>query len=562
MADADIDAFTRRSEPATGQVQVFTRRASGLVRVMSPYSAFAYNILNIGVIFPWVYITTLALYPGANVWEGIVITGIFTSFLAVVYAGLASAMPRTGGDYVFQSRTLRPWFGFAIVMTVIGTFFLQWQALGGWLVATLGFGPLFTGLGVEYNNPTYLSWGAWFLTGTGAFWTTVVASSIAAAVLIKSFRWFVQAQWVMWYGFLLSFVTMIVLFVATPTTTFISEYNHAAFVIAGPLSSGGSDYYHAVLTAAGQTVSGPHAFSLIGTLLVAPVALTSLGWVGYAQEQAGEIQGATSLKNQMFINVGGGLTAMAMMAILAVVMVNTVGQGWLSAAYGGGSGASPFLPYFSSLAAVLTNNPIILIILLFGILMNAIQVVFNVIIGWTRVTVAMSIDGVLPKLLSSVNPRTHTPVNAHLIFLVLGGFVYAWVYNFASIGGVAWTTYTLAVTMVATVMYIGTALGGALFPKTRPEIYRVSPIAKYKVGPIPLITLAGVIAVVFSALMLYWYLTQPFLNVVQAGTNGYWSIGIMTGIFVGWVAYYFIRRAYLKSLGINLELAYKEIPPI
>lgn len=560
MADANIDSFTRSSEPATGQVQVFTRRASGLVRVMSPYSAFAYNILNIGVIFPWVYITTLAVYPGANVAEGILITGAFTAFLAVVYAGLASAMPRTGGDYVFQSRTLRPWIGFAIVMTVIGTFFLQWQALGGWLVATLGLGPLFMGLGVQYHSATLLGWGAWYLSPTGAFWTTVIASTIAAAILIKSFRWFVQAQWVMWYGFLLSFITMIVLFVATPTTKFITEYNHTASVVAN--QPGTVDYYHAVLTAAGQTVAGPHAFALLGTLLVAPVALTSLGWVGYAQEQAGEIQGATSLKNQMFINVGGGITAMAMMAILALVMVNTVGQGWLSAAYGGGASASPFLPYFSNLAAVLTNNPIILIILLFGILMNAVQVVFNVIIGWTRVTVAMSIDGVLPKIISSVNPRTHTPVVAHLIFLVLGGVVYAWVYNFAIINGVAWTTYTLAVTLVATVMYIGTAIGGAVFPKTRPEIYKVSPIAKYKVGPIPLITLCGAIAAGFSIWMLYWYLTNPFLGVVLQGNDGIWSIGIMAAIFMGWVAYYFVRRAYLKSIGINLELAYKEIPPI
>ena len=36
--------------------QVFTRRASGLVRVMSPYSAFIYNILTMGIIFPWTYV--------------------------------------------------------------------------------------------------------------------------------------------------------------------------------------------------------------------------------------------------------------------------------------------------------------------------------------------------------------------------------------------------------------------------------------------------------------------------------------------------------------------------
>jgi basic amino acid/polyamine antiporter, APA family len=564
VADANIDVFTRKSEQATGQVQVFTRRASGLVRVMSPYSAFAYNILNIGVIFPWVYITTLAYYPGAQVWQGILITGVFTSFLAVVYAGLASAMPRTGGDYVFQSRTLRPWIGFSIVATVIVTFFLQWQALAGWLLATLGLGPMFTGLGIIQHNTTYLSWGAWFLTGTGAWYTTIVASAIAAAVLIKSFRWFVQAQWIMWYGFLLSFITMVVMFVITPHLTFITDYNRAASIAAG-VPVGTTNYYQETLTAAGAAFTGPRVYSLVGTLLVAPVALTSLGWVGYAQEQAGEIQGATSLKNQTFINLGGGVTAMAMMAILAFVMVNTVGQGFLGAAYAttlAGTNPAPFTPYFSYLAAVLTNNPVILFLLIIGIMLNAIQVVFNVIIGWTRVAVAMSIDGALPKAVSSVNPRTHTPVFAHIIFLILGGVVYSYVYNLVSINGTPWTTYTLAVTMVATVMYIGTALGGALFPKTRPEVYRTAPISKYKVGPIPLITLCGAIAVAFSVWMLYWYVTNPFLGVVLAGNQGLISLGIMGGIFVGWVAYYFIRRAYLKSVGINLELAYKEIPPI
>src|SRR5437879_8563698 len=207
----EVDVFARRGATATAQVQVFTRRASGLVRVMSPYSAFAYNILNIGVIFPWVYITTIAFHAGASVWAGILICGIFTSFLAVVYAGLASAMPRTGGDYVFQSRTLRPWLGFAIVSTMIIMFFLQWQALGGWLVAILGFAPLFTGLGLTTGNTMFIDWGVWFSTPTGAMVTTMVTSTLPALILIKSFRWFVQIPWVMWYGFLLSYLAMVVM---------------------------------------------------------------------------------------------------------------------------------------------------------------------------------------------------------------------------------------------------------------------------------------------------------------------------------------------------------------
>jgi amino acid transporter len=198
--------------------------------------------------------------------------------------------------------------------------------------------------------------------------------------------------------------------------------------------------------------------------------------------------------------------------------------------------------------------------MIIGILLNALQVVFNVIIGWTRVAVAMSIDGVLPKIVSHVSPTTHTPVVAHVVFLILGGYLYAYIYNMVP----GYTTLTLAVTAVATVLYIGTAMGGAVFPRTRREVYRTSPIAKYKVGPIPLITLCGLIATGFSVWMLYWYITQPFLGIadLSKGFDGVKSLLIMIAIFVGWSVYYFVRRAYLRSIGINLDLAYKEIPPI
>src|SRR3989441_4859927 len=517
---------------------------------MSPYSAFAYNVLNIGVIFPWVYITTLSVFPNANVWVGIIVTGLFTGFLAVVYAGLASAMPRTGGDYVFQSRTLKPWLGFAIVSTMIITFFLQWQALGGWLVAILGLSPMFLGVGLTMGNQMFIDWGVWFATPMGAMITTMVTSTIAAAVLIKSFRWFVKIQWVMWYGFLLSFFLMVVMFFVTPTSTSTARFDRATQVIVGP-----SGLTYAQLLSGYFTPTTEAAW--LTTLLVAPVALTSLGWVGYAQEQAGEIQGAQSLRNQMFINLGGGLVSTLMMAVLALAMVGTVDQQWLAAAAGSGA---PIAPWFSNLAMVLTDNPIILFLMIIGILLNALQVVFNVIVGWTRVAVAMSIDGALPRAVSHVSPRTHTPVNAHVIFLILGGFLYAYIYNMVP----GYTTYTLAVTAVATGMYIGTAIGGAGFPPTPREGYQTSPIAKYKSGRVPLITICGLIAAGFSAGMLYWYITQPFLGIanLSAGFDGVKSLLIMLAIFVGWTAYYFVRRAYLRSRGINLDLAYKEVPPI
>jgi len=382
-------------------------------------------------------------------------------------------------------------------------------------------------------------------------------------VLIKSFRWFVQLQWVMWYGFLLSYVLMVILFLTTSTSAFAQRYDTASAFVAG-----GSGAYQAILNNAITNGFTPaRTVSILATILVTPVALTSLGWVGYAQEQAGEIQGAQSLKNQMFINFGGGVVSMIMMAVLGLVVVRTVDQNWLSAAAYAAGAYNPAIPapaippWFSSLAIMLTDSPILLFLMIIGIMLNAIQVVFNVIVGWTRVAVAMSIDGVLPKFVSHVSPRTHTPVYAHVIFLILGGYVFAYVYNLVP----NYQVYTLAVTAVATVMYIGTALGGAVFPWTRKEVYRTAPISKFKVGPIPLITICGVIAAAFSATMLYYFLTVPFLVNVDLSNLGYSGnlfLYVVVAIFFGWVGYYFVRRAYLRRIGVDLDLAYKEIPPI
>src|SRR2546430_8490778 len=137
---------------------------------------------------------------------------------------------------------------------------------------------------------------------------------------------------------------MVVMFFITPTATFISRYDRAATIIAG---SGPGAYQGVLSTAIANGFTPNRAFDLLGTLLITPVALTSLGWVGYAQEQAGEIQGAQSLRNQMFINLGGGLVSTLMMAVLAFAMVGTVDQQWLAAA--AGSGQPPIAPWFSNL---------------------------------------------------------------------------------------------------------------------------------------------------------------------------------------------------------------------
>jgi hypothetical protein len=71
--------------------EVFTRKASGLVRVLSPYSAFVYNILTMGLIFPWTYLWAPGALPGGKMVWGILLAMVIEIPIAFSYVWLSTA---------------------------------------------------------------------------------------------------------------------------------------------------------------------------------------------------------------------------------------------------------------------------------------------------------------------------------------------------------------------------------------------------------------------------------------------------------------------------------------
>jgi hypothetical protein len=87
-------------------------------------------------------------------------------------------------------------------------------------------------------------------------------------------------------------------------------------------------------------------------------------------------------------------------------------------------------------------------------------------------------------------------------------------------------------------------------------MYAESPIARYRVGPIPLISIAGAITIVFSLYTGWVNLTAPSLG-VSTDIQRLMPVIIFVAGFVVYYAAVFIRR----SQGSNVELVFKEIPP-
>ena len=605
--------------------EVFTRKASGLVRVMSPYSAFVYNILTMGLIFPWTYLWAPGALPGGRLVWGILLAMLIEIPIAFAYVWLSTALPRSGGDYVFESRVFGGGTAFTVVMSGYVIWILQWVALSGWLLSYLGFAPLFLGLGATLNSPGLSNLGVWFTQSTGIIVTSILNAFVALVILCSGFKNYVRLQWVMWYVVLIAFGVMFAVLFFTPPAQFVERLN--AFAVA---SGGGANFYQTAVdavAAAGIDLNPPP--SLLATLLVAPIAWTSLQWATYSAQQNGEIKDARSFKNQSIIIVGSLIVTGILLALIAAGLERLAGPQFL---YVAGAGYWSLIPeatvggfylWPNIIAVAVTASPIVVLLIGLGYILNSHQIVHNCYIGMTRVMVAMSLDRLLPEWVSKVNERYHTPVNAHVVYF-LASLPVIFAYNLVP----GWVGLTLGVTFGCGYVFIITCLAGALLPYRAKDVYLASPGSKYTVNGLValLFTLLGVAAFIWTAWMLapqafasailVWlvrlgaiaavvaflypmrshimgwlrgekapwlsalgmigggfgmsmvvaFLLAPSLGVLGNWNfadfpKGLWAQIIAFGIIVLSAVWYVIVKNQQKTRGINVDFAFKEIPP-
>ncbi len=519
---------------------------------MSPYSAFIYNILTMGIIFPWTYLWAPATLPGGQLVWGILLAMVIEIPIAIVYVFLSTALPRSGGDYVFQSRVFGGTTAFTVVMSGYVIWILQWVALSGWLLSYLGFSPLFLGLGATTGNAALTAVGLWFAGSTGIVITSILNAFLAMLLLVSGFKNYVRFQYVMFYGILFAFVVMlVVLFSASPATAIPAVDRFAAAI------GGGNNFYATAKVAAegaGYDLNPP--FSLLSTILIAPIAWTSLQWATYSAQQNGEIKSARSFQSQMFIIVGSLIATGILLALLAVALQKAVGTDFLYVAgsgYWGTAEATVNGVYLwpNIIAVAISGSPIIVLIIGIGYILNSFQIVNNCYIGMTRVMVAMSLDRLLPEWVSRVNERFHTPVNAHLAYF-LASIPVILVYNLWG----PWVGLTLGVTFACGYVFVITCLAGALLPYRAKDIYEASPGAQYKLGNIPWVTILGIVGFIVGTAFVLMFMLYP-----QLGLTSTLAYVVVFGVIAVSLIWYFLAKGAQKSRGIDVDFAFKEIPP-
>lgn len=527
----------------------FVRKASGLVRDFSQLDNWIYNVLAINIVLNVAlsYALVATTYPRASIWLALVIAGVLCTFEAVVYAFFTTAMPRSGGDYVFQSRVLGGGVATMFAFAAVTLSQIVWMAVAGYFGATVVFSPFLTLLGASYHAHWLVSVGAWFLKPLAIFLTGVVCTAWAAWINILGLRIYAlwQRYW-FWAGMVCLGVVMVILLFSSQQD-FIGNFN--AFM---------AKNYHLHNAYRTTILHGGHipntSFSLGDTLLASVIASFALIYPAWGVQQAGEIKRANSLRANMWSIVGAEVFSFVIVAILGALLVSRIGTHFL---YAAGSiqtapnNTLPVAPFFGFFAALVGGGKVFIWIS-FVMFVAWFWMWFpNIVLGGTRVMLAMSFDKILPEWVGKVNRRTHTPINAILTFSAVCIGVcamYAFIHSFVKV--------TLGLLILNITGFAATMVAAALFPYLKREMYNSTPIAKYKIGPVPVITLCAVVFLAFVA-----FVDVQAFRANELGLNGTTGLVFIGGTYVLAALVYVISKTYRKRKDdLDLSIVYQELP--
>ncbi|MCK6540512.1 MAG: APC family permease [Anaerolineales bacterium] len=542
---------------------LFVRKATGLVRSWSVMDAFVYAFFSINLITLGLYIFSQMYFFQGGLVSSLIVSAIFIFFEVIVYAGLIAVMPRSGGDYVWQSRILGGAVGF--ILAVTGWWFILWLwvPLYGDMFRHIVLVPLLAILGMKDSA-------IWF-AGQGAplFVSSLITLGIVTVYIALGMKTYARIQKVCFYGGMIGLLIVIALLLGGNP----DQFRTSLVTNSSALFGTGTDIIERT-TDLGNTAAASTPLTggaLWPILLTLPYLVFFNLWPNWGATLYGEVRGATDFKR----NISGMGWALIATTILGIMLLYGIGKavGWDFYMQANGAWwnfvweytdqapAMPFWPYPTLFAAFLTPSRALQFIVVALMSLWWFGWSGTVFLSSTRVIFAAAFDRLLPEWAAKVDERTGTPVNALLLMLIPSVFIsYFFAYDVFG-----FKALTLCSTLVIAVTYLGTTISAIILPYRKPELYNASPIAKYKVLGIPLITVAGVVFGVFLLFLLVEWLFDPWLNGFEPG---YYGISLlnrnsaiyMLSMYAIAAIIYFGFKSARKRQGIDMDKVQAEIP--
>jgi len=532
----------------------FVRRATGLVRAWSGFDAFIYAFFSVNFVTLGMYIMSFGPFvPQGHLLPAAIITGVLVTFLVIVYAGLIAAMPRAGGDYVWQSRILGG--GIAFVLAVTGWWFILWHwvPIYGNILSIQFFAPILSTLG----RPAAAQW---FGTPTGIFVSALVVLAFVAYYIAIGMEGYARIQKACFWGGLVGLAIVFLLLLVGSQAQFQQAFNREAVSLFG--ASG--DVYAQTLEASRKYGFTPGAFGsmpLGPSILLIPMLVFYLLWPNWGATLYGEVRGASDYR-RVFSGMFWGLwVTVALSVVFFLLVAKTMGWDFYLAANSNywatiydpknaPALAVPLWPYPAMLATWLVNNRAFQLIVLLLMSLWFWGWSGTVFLSSTRVIFAAAFDRVLPEWAASVSPKSHVPTGA-LVLMVVPSIVVSYLYAYRP----GFATLTLDATLVIAVTYLGSVFAATIFPWRRSQLYESSPVARYKVAGLPLISVAGVITIAFLLFNLWKWVTDA-----TYGVNNRQSGVYMLVLYALALVIYIIARVVRARQGIDLARIHSEIP--
>jgi len=544
--------------------KVFARRASGLVRGLSLTDAFGVGFMNQGLTpSMWVMISLgLSVYTGGNLIIATILSAVLCGIgFSLVWGILGGSMPRSGGEYIYNSRILHPLIGIAESFGNAFVWIMWIYVLAPWTVDP-GLVMLFQFLGMPEVSD-------WLTQPFALFLIATLVNIVGLLFMVFGIKVFAKAQKVIMALGITGCVVILLVLTFTSRDGFIQAWNSLA-------AEYGSLDYNGFLTAAkgvieeaGQVL--PSTWNWVDTLGVMVAGSWLFAYSYCITFIAGEVKRPD--KSIILGNLFAILVPAVFMLWLAIVLYRTVGFQFLSATAYVDSNlgtdlagyALPWSPHFVGLAAVVakTLSPFLGAIVM--ILMAASFILFNLwwvalsYLAFPRILFAWGMDRMGPRWFTDINPRWASPVKNHILCFILGEIgiaIYAFRQN---------PMTGLSVTGMEIVSVFGvTAIAALLFPfiKKVKHIWEASPYNKWRFLGIPAVTIGGIVNLVYLAILfVFFFLMSKFgKGQLEELTRGSAILyGVIWALGIAW--YFFWKWWNKRQAGIDVGMAYDELPP-
>jgi basic amino acid/polyamine antiporter, APA family len=531
-----------------GDKRIFLRKASGLIRTASLTDTFIYDIgvVSIGLGVGSMLYYGPAFYPQGDLIWGCIIAAIAMAMISFGFITWTITLPRSGGIYVYGSRILPP--SIALTMSLVEiTAWLFYCAIAAYWIVILALAPMFGALNLLTGNESFLTISQTMLKPWATFLIGSAILILSHIVLSYGMRFYLTVnKWVFILA-MASTVLMIVTLAMGSREQFVTNLNE----LVGP-SLGVPDAYNAIIASGKEKGWGEAGFDVWQTILVSNWPFLPLIGAAFSIAIGGEIKSVA--KSQTIGMLGSVVLATVCWIITVYLAYQVFGFEFLGTAVfnvltANGGLTTPTDPAVALLTGILTKSALITVLTSLGLALWMWMWIPAMHTFAVRAVVAWSFDQVAPAPLATISEKYHTPIVAitvttivNLIFMAL--FVFTpW---FAKI----------VILIEAAVLAWSVVLGaGIFFPYLRPQIYEKSPLAGKTVFGLPIMTVGCFLGFI-AAQFYFWTL---FFDPNAAGHDPT-QVMIVAGVFLLGFVFYYVMKFIKRSQGIDVTLAFKEIP--